>query len=476
MNSRPRVVFVASEIFPFAKTGGLADVVYALPAALGEVCDCMTVMPLYRFIDRSRFGIAATGDTFSMRLGGCDYEATLYSCEYNGVSCYFIYEPLLCECDSLYGTPESGYEDNALRFGRFDRAVVEWVHRRGDVHIVHLHDWQSALCALWLKASDLRVVYTIHNLAYQGVFEKSSLQMLGIDPSYFTIDGLEFYDKVSFMKAGIAYADAVTTVSPRYANEILTPEFGCGLEGFLRYHQDKLSGIVNGIDTLHFSPDSDSMLAVAFDASSQERKAQNRQDFLDEAGLEDVSKPLFAFIGRLTWQKGVDELIAVLPYLAGQPVNIALIGEGEAAYEQQFELLADTYANIYLFKGYDELLSHRLYASAHFLLMPSRFEPCGLNQLIAMHYGAVPIVHGVGGLSDTVADMSGFDSASVAGFGIVYERSSVYALKHALKRALAIENFDELSRHNMEVDVSWGKSAARYFELYEALLKAQRAV
>ena len=467
-----RVLFAASEVFPFAKSGGLADVSHSLPKALAETFDVTVVMPLYRFIDRETFGIKPAGEGLELTFGGTPHAVSLFECRYEGGHYLFVYAPLLCDRDYLYGPPDEGYADNALRFGLFSHAVVRLAENMGS-DIVHLNDWQTALAAL-LIAEDAtaraKTVYTIHNLAYQGIFEKEALAALGIDPSRFTPDGVEFYGKLNLMKAGIGFADAVTTVSPTYAREILTPLFGCGLEGYLQRHAEKLSGIVNGIDTDHFSPAIDETLARPYE--TPEGKAFNKARYLEAIGRPGAEKPLFIFIGRFTWQKGMDLLIGALPSMAARDCTIAILGEGESQYRARLERRAARLENVHLRFGYDEPLAHRMYAAADFLLMPSLFEPCGLNQLIAMHYGALPIVHRVGGLADTVLPLDACGAAE-GGCGIGFDAPTETALLAAFDEAVALYGrrgaCRRLSAHNMRADVSWRHSAAAYAEVYRKI-------
>jgi len=471
--SRERLLFAASEVYPFAKSGGLADVAHSLPRALSSDYEVSVVMPLYRFVDRKRYGIEPMNERLDIRMGGVDYPVELHGCVYEGVEYRFIYSPILSERDFLYGLPDSGYEDNALRFGVFSYAIAALLSRESYA-VAHLNDWQCALVALLVKKEKTirtRVLYTIHNLAYQGTFEKSALKELGIDAEYFTMEGVEFYGKLNLMKAGIAYADRITTVSPTYAKEILTPEFGCGLEGFLHHHRRKLSGIVNGIDRAHFSPSNDGALDAPY--SDPGGKSVNKKAYLKEVGLAGDAKPLFIFIGRFTWQKGMALLIETLPKIAALECNIAVLGEGETAYHEALKAIAGEHANVHLSFGYDEALSHRMYAAADFLLMPSLFEPCGLNQLIAMSYGAIPVVHRVGGLADTVHQERGFDPATSKGYGILFSkatgRSFYAAVVHAIGLSDDRERFKRISKHNMGCDFSWQESAKAYRELYRMM-------
>ena len=470
---KEKVLFAASEVYPFAKSGGLADVAHSLPRALSTEYDVHVVMPLYQFVDRELFGIESLGEPFDVVMGGIVYPVELYVCNYEGLEYRFIYAPLLCDREFLYGPPGSDYEDNAMRFGLFNYAMLALL-KQERYAIAHLNDWQSALLPLLLnedKTIQTKTLFTIHNLAYQGTFEMAVLKTLGIDDRYATMDGLEFYGQVSFMKAGIAYADAITTVSPTYAKEILTAEFGCGLEGFLQHHHNKLSGIVNGIDTEHFSPSEDKALVSTY--VDLRGKAVNKSAYLNEIDMKGVKKPLFIFIGRFTWQKGMDLFIEALPKMASQECNIAILGEGEEKYHDALKAIADNHHNIHLEFGYDESLSHRMYASADFFLMPSLFEPCGLAQMIAMHYGQMPVVHHVGGLADTVHHYKDFDVRRAEGYGIVFSKPSAASFLKAIDQALALyetkTHYNKIVKHNMRCDFSWQESAESYLKLYEKI-------
>lgn len=474
---RPRVLFAASEIFPFAKTGGLADVAYSLPRAMRAYADIEAIMPLYASIDRKRYGIEPLGDPFWIGMGERRFRVRIFGCKYGGVLYRFVYESALCDRPYLYGPPGEGYDDNAIRFGLFCRAIVRYAVR-GAFDLLHLNDWQTALAALYLSEEkpETAAVFTIHNLAYQGVFDASQRAPLGLEDRHFTMDGVEFYGGISFMKAGIRWSGRVTTVSPTYASEILTPEFGCGLEGFLRYHRDKLSGILNGIDEKQFSPQRDRALAASYD--SPRGKRPNKAAYLREAGLPGTEeKPLFIFIGRFAAQKGLDLLIEALPRIVQLPCNVAILGEGESRYRSRLSVLASQHENLHLALGYDEELSHRMYAAADFLLMPSLFEPCGLNQMIAMRYGTLPVVRRTGGLADTVADVGGTETP-VCGRGFCFGEKDADALVGTVQRAVRFfgrdDRYMETAAHDMACDFSWNASAKKYAELYRETMTGER--
>jgi starch synthase len=472
--NKKRVLFASSEVYPFCKTGGLADVSHSLPKALNKSHDVKVVLPLYGSINRNRFKIKQI-ESFEVMMGGTSYEVELHGTHYEGIEYRFIYSQMLCDREFLYGPPECGYEDNALRFGLFSYAITE-ILRRDPHPIAHLNDWQCALVPLLVKEDstiETKSLFTIHNLAYQGVFPPSVLPQIGIDYTYFTMEGIEFYNQVNFMKGAIAYADAVTTVSPTYAKEMLTPEFGCGLEGFLRSHRRKLSGIINGIDSDHFSPSCDEALVEKY--TDAKRKKPSKTALLKELSFKGANKPLFAFIGRLTEQKGIDILVEALPKILELECNVVVLGEGEAGYRSSLSTLAERYKNLSLSFGYDEAYSHRVYAGADFVLIPSLFEPCGLNQMIAFAYGAVPVVTRVGGLADTVKKVETYDETSLFGYGILFTSPTPRSLVSAVKKSCELygdkKYFEAVVNHNMKCDFSWGESAKAYQMIYERLSK-----
>lgn len=472
--NKKRLLFASSEVYPFVKTGGLADVSHSLPRALSESYAVSVVLPLYSAIDRKEYNIKRI-ESFEIAMGGNTYEVELYTTVFETIEYRFIYSPLLCDREFLYGPPECGYEDNALRFGLFSYAIVELL-RREKYAILHLNDWQCALSALLVKQDstiETKCLYTIHNLAYQGVFPPSVLPQIGLDHSFYTMESLEFYDQINFMKAGIAYADAITTVSPTYAKEILSSEFGCGLEGFLHVHRRKLTGILNGIDSQHFSPSYDEALVEKY--ADVKGKKSSKSALLKEVSLKGSSKPLFAFIGRFTQQKGIDMLVEALPKIVETECNVVLLGEGEEGYHNALAALADRYTNLQLSYGYDEAHSHRIYAAADFVLIPSLFEPCGLNQMISFAYGAVPIVHKVGGLANTVKKVENFDENSPFGYGVLFTSPTSRSLVAAVKKSCELyhdkKRFESIVNHNMKCDFSWRESAKSYQGIYARLLK-----
>ena len=465
-----KLLFAAAEIFPYAKTGGLADVAQALPKALEKQIDVLSVMPLYDFIDREKFALKALDHTFLITLGNDSYEVSLFEGTNQGIRTLFVYEATLCSHLTPYGNKNGDYPHNDLRFGIFSKTLVV-LAQKFEIDVLHLNDWHTALAALWAKEilPDLRVLFTIHNLAFQGLFPSESMERLGIEEYYFTPDGIEFWGNMNCMKAGIAYSDVVTTVSPTYAKEILLPEFGCGLEGFLQVHHHKLHGILNGIDTVLFDPSLDTTLLNNYRPNNLTGKTANKTLFCKESGLRDADKPLIVFIGRFTEQKGLDVIIEALPKLLTMNLNLDILGEGDERMAETLKKAAVHHDNFSIQFGYDESLSHRMYAAADFLLMPSRFEPCGLNQLIALRYGTMPIVNNVGGLHDSVWDIGDTKSA-ICGRGIVFQPLNSHMILKSVERALQLfshtKKFEKIVNDNMSCDVSFEKSVEAYLKLY----------
>lgn len=463
-----RVLFCASEIFAYAKSGGLADVGHSLVKALSAHVKICSVMPFYAFMDKNVYQQSSI--KFSVTLGGIEYKVDIYEAMADGVKTYFVNSSILSATKCMYGDENGTYANNDIRFGIFCAAAVE-LAKVLQADIIHANDWHSALVPLFVKRAKLNIktLFTIHNLAYQGVFDKSSLARIGLEDAYFHMDALEFYGKVNFLKAGVIYSDALTTVSPTYAKEILTKEFGCGLEGLLNAHKEKLVGILNGIDESIFNPQNDAALCRPYSYETLQKKYENKKELQKEVGLRDVKKPLFIMISRLVHQKGFDILIESLDDFLKEDINFLLLANGEDAYRQALEPYVQKYKNFKFLSGYDEALSHRIYASGDFLLMPSLFEPCGLNQMIAARYGTIPIIHGVGGLKDSV-----HEKKMKCARGIVFSQPTKKAFLLAIKRALRLKKdekrFNEFISFNMKCDFSFKKSAVAYYELYKKVL------
>lgn len=467
-----RLLFAAAEIFPFAKSGGLGDIAFALPKALRKKISTTAIMPLYGFIDRERYGIAPTGEHFTVTLDGSAHDIEFFHAQYDGMDIFFVYNDTLCDREYIYGPPGEGYGDNDLRFAIFGHSIAEAVERF-DFNMLHLNDWHTALAAVIARDKGVKhpIVYTIHNLVYQGVFDARFMKRWGVGDTHFHIDDMEYYGYLNWMKGAIAHADIVTTVSPSYAIEIQLPEFGFGLDGFLRKHSDKLVGILNGIDYDIFDPMRDPSLDASFGPSSIRGKKRCKNAFLKEASLKEKEWPLISFIGRFSEQKGLDILIDSIGELLGNEINLAILGDGESRYIEALKEIEAENENFYLQIGYDESLSHRIYAASDFFLMPSIFEPCGLAQMIAMRYGAIPVVHAVGGLRDTVHPIC--RTRKICGEGFVFEsmdsKSFLAAISEALKLYKKRSSLQKVRRFDMECDFSIEKCAKKYLDLYEGL-------
>ncbi|WP_456435380.1 glycogen synthase GlgA [Thermovibrio ammonificans] len=471
-----RVLFVSSEIYPFAKTGGLADVSYSLPKALSQVgVQVSTVMPLYKCVNTEKHRIKPTGESVEVEIGAGKFTFELYRCG-NQVTHYFLKNDRLFGREFLYGTPYGDYPDNDVRFGSFCWAVAQLV-KRGSLRcdVIHTNDWQAALIPVLAKEKlklPVKTLQTIHNIAYQGIFPKEAIERLSLGWELFHMEALEFWGKVNFLKGGIVFGDAVNTVSPTYAKEITTPEFGYGLDGVLRKYSYKLFGILNGIDYDVWNPETDPHLYVNYTEASVERKEENKELFLEETGLKGKEKPLFVFIGRFAKQKGVDLILRASARLAQMPANFAILGFGDEAYNEAFQKLNEL-ENFFVKVAFDEPLSRKMYGSADFLLMPSLYEPCGLNQMIAMRYGTLVVARKTGGLADTVVDIS-----EPGGYGILFEPFTPEAFTEAVERGVKLywnsrERFYSLRRAVMELDFSWNASALKYTRLYENLLEGK---
>jgi starch synthase len=466
-----QILFVASEVAPFSKTGGLGDVAAALPQALAaRGHEVVVVTPRYGCIDPLDHGLArmdvvvrARGEAAGLYRGGGG-EAPVYLLEHDR---YFGGRP------GIYGEHGRDYGDNAQRFAFLSRAALALPRALGLApDVVHLHDWQTALGAWMLRhelaneawARRARSVFTIHNLAYQGVFPKDRMAAIGLPWAVFRYEAMEFYDQLNFMKAGLVFADALTTVSPNHAREILTPEHGCGLDELLRHRRRDLTGILNGIDAEAWDPARDPHLDAPFDAGDLSGKALCKRALQRELGLPARPPvPLVAMVGRLAEEKGIDLVAASLREILGLDVQLVILGSGRGDYEEVFSRAArERPDRVAVRIGFDERLAHRIVAGADVFLMPSRFEPCGLAQMQALRYGTVPVVRAVGGLEDTVEDFDGFRS----GTGFKFRHYAPPAMMTALRRALDVRRDEKawrgLQARGMAEDNSWGHSAERY--------------
>ncbi|MFC3070412.1 glycogen synthase GlgA [Phenylobacterium soli] len=480
--SRLEVLAVASEVFPLVKTGGLADVVGALPKALArEEVRLRTLVPGYRPVLAGLEGRKVIR-RFDDWFGG---PAELLSGEADGLPLFVLDAPHLYDRDGGPYADAQGrdFGDNAIRFAALARMganIAQGCAPRYRPAVVQTHDWQAGLTAAYLHFDGgprPGVVCTIHNLAFQGQFDRALLGRLGLGPEAFTPDGVEYYGDIGFLKAGVRLADRITTVSPTYAAEICTPQGGMGMDGLLRGRADRLSGIVNGVDTDVWDPAADPLIAAPFSATDLAGRAADKAALQERLHLDcDPGAPLFGVVSRLSWQKGVDLLAQALPTLIAHGGQLALLGSGDAALEGELLHAARTHpGRIACVLGYDEALAHQIQAGADAILVPSRFEPCGLTQLCAMRYGAVPVVARVGGLADTVIDAAPMALASGAATGVQFAPVEVAALEIALRRTIALYRdrpaWSRLQAQGLQTDVSWARPAKLYAELFADLVR-----
>ena len=480
--SELKVLSVASEIFPLVKTGGLADVAGALPGALErEDVEMRTLIPAYPAI-KDKLAEAAVAREYVSLFGG---PARVLAGRAGGLNLFAIDAPHLYDRpgNPYLGPDGLDWPDNARRFAALARVGADiglGAIAAFEPQVVHAHDWQAALAPAYLIYAGGRrpgSVVTVHNLAFQGHFPISVFWELSLPASALSIDGVEYFGGVGYLKAGLRLADSVTTVSPTYAREIMTPEFGMALDGLLRSRARTVQGILNGIDDSVWNPATDPALAQDFNATRIDARVRNKTALQTKLGLTPgADRPLFAVVSRLSQQKGLDLLLQMLPALAAKGAQLALLGSGEQALEAGFANAATARAgSIGCVFGYDERLAHLFQAGADFILVPSRFEPCGLTQLCALRYGALPIVSRVGGLADTVIDANEAAIAAGVATGIQFSPISVEALGYALDRALAIfadpATIRRLRLNGMRTDVSWRGPARRYAALYRSIAR-----
>ena len=478
--SRTEILAVASEIYPLIKTGGLADVVGALPAALASLdIRVRTLVPGYPAV------LAAVARPERLHawpdlFGG---EARLLAGAAHGLDLFILDAPhLFARAGNPYtGADGRDWPDNAVRFAALSRVGADIGN--GTIpgyapDIVHAHDWQAGLTHAYLHfaASRPATVMTVHNLAFQGQFPAEALSILGLPSAAYAVEGLEYHGGISYLKAGLHYADRITTVSPSYAAEIRTPEDGMGMDGLLRARAGDLYGVLNGIDTDAWNPATDELIAAQYDARHLARRRANKADLQARFGLnQDPAAPLFAVVSRLTWQKGLDLLLEAEAVLMATGAQLALLGTGDPAMEAAFHAAARRHpGRIGCVIGYDETLAHRLQAGADALLVPSRFEPCGLTQLYALRYGTVPVVARVGGLADTVIDASPMALNAGVATGVQFAPVTAEMLRAAIQRTTALYRqprvWQQMQRNGMATDVSWHHPARQYASLFRDLL------
>jgi starch synthase len=488
MTSAPplRIVFVSPEAVPYAKTGGLADVAGSLPRELERLGhDVRLLLPRYGVIESTAHGLKDWG-----RLAVPTSSGTVSAVVEAGglpgsrVRVYAIGHDSLFARPGLYGEAGTDYPDNLERFAFFCRAAMELLlafarESRWTPDVLHAHDWQAALSVVYLNSlyakrpefANLGTLFTVHNLGYQGLFSAADFPKTGLGPEFFTPKTLEFYGQVNLLKGGLVFGDLLTTVSPTYSREIQTPEFGFGLDGVLRERRDRLTGVVNGIDVDAWNPATDPHLKARYSASDLSGKRFCKEALQRELGLPVRDVPLLAVISRLTPQKGLDLVAAVLPELARLDVQVVVLGTGDPPLELQFQSCRMQYPEkVGVRIGFDDALAHAIEAGADLFLMPSRYEPCGLSQLYSLRYGTVPIVRRTGGLADTVVPYTPRTAAEGRATGFVFTDPTPEALLTTILLALRVHadrtEWTKLMRAGMATDVSWAKPARAYETLY----------
>jgi starch synthase len=489
-----RILFATTEAVPFCKTGGLGDVCGSLPielASLGH--EPIVVLPAFRQALSSGRPIGATGTRFEIPIGRKSVPCSILRSTLPGdkVPVYLVHQPQYFDRPELYRESGHDYKDNCERFVFFCRAVLETIkHFDLGTELIHCHDWPTGLVPAYLKTElcgvppydSIASLLTIHNIAYQGNFWHWDMELTGIDWKYFNWRQMEFYGNLNFLKTGIAFADTLTTVSPRYAQEIQEPPLSCGLEGVLQYRRDDLFGIINGVDYTVWNPEIDPHLGglnygpTTVDTGKRACKAALQRE-LGWPVRPDT--PLVAMVGRLTEQKGFDLVAKLIPQWAPTSnVQWVILGTGEAEYHRLFTDLAERYPDKVVVRlGFSNELAHRIEAGADIFLMPSRYEPCGLNQLYSLKYGTVPVVHSTGGLADTITNFTETTLAAGTANGFSFDDYTIASLAEALDRACqAYANrpvWQQLVRNGMRQDWSWGHSAREYSHLYEHTLAAR---
>jgi starch synthase len=470
----PKVLMVASEAAPFAKTGGLADVVGSLPAALHSAGHQVAVL-LPRYREMKLDAVRRIYDALPIWLGGTLYDTSVYQAG-EEIPYYFLDCPELYDRDGIYGTPLGDFPDNHIRFAVLSRAALEVARRIFRPEVIHCHDWQSGLVPTYMDTAlvgdptflGIKTLLTIHNLGYQGLFPPEALADVGLPASLFQPGGLEFFGRVNFLKAGIVYSDAINTVSKAYAREIQTPEYGFGLDGLLRSRGSDLSGILNGVDYAQWSPETDPYLAANYSAKDLSGKRICKRELLREFGLdpeEAAARPLIGIVSRFAAQKGFDLISGVGEALAHEDLSLIVQGSGDARYEKIFQDLAQSYpSKIGVRVAYDEGRAHRIEAGSDMFLMPSRYEPCGLNQIYSLQYGTIPVVRATGGLDDTIDESTGFKFQEYTGEALLE------AIREALAEFQQPESWTARMLLAMSKDFSWKRSAREYGDLYLNLL------
>lgn len=479
------IVMAASECVPFAKTGGLADVMGALPAELVRLGHRVTVyLPLYRGVREQLTDAKVAVPSLTVPFEYYNRFVTVIDGGLRaGVRLYFLDCPEMFDREGLYGTPAGDHADNAERFGLFARAVLEASKQLGVPDVFHAHDWQASLIPVYLRTiysadpvlGNAPCVLTVHNAGYQGWFPPTTTERLLLPWDVFTMDRLEHYDTFDFLKGGVVYSDIITTVSRKYAEEVQTPEFGYGLEGTFRRRAADLHGILNGVDSSEWDPATDPHIAAHYSARAITKKRECRRDLLHAYGLDDVPEttPVVGVVSRMAAQKGVDLIAEAAPQLVEQGALLVVLGSGEQAHEMRFRDLAARHpGKVSVHIGHNNVLAHKVEAGADMFLMPSRYEPCGLNQIYSMKYGTPPIVRATGGLDDTVQE---WDQETRTGTGFKFIGANAPELMAAVRRAMDVfqdkKAWRQLMKNGMAQKFPWSRAAREYGAVYEEAMR-----
>ena len=462
------ILFASPEVVPFAKTGGLADVAGSLPKELAREGQAVKViLPFYKSVKNLDLSLKPK------KIGSFAF----LTYEDSGIEYVFVVNDKYYDRDALYGDKTGDYPDNYLRFSYYAKSIVEFaLHSGFKPDIIHLNDWQTGLVPIYLKMenSPIKTLFTIHNIAYQGLFKNSVLKDISVPRDFYHINGIEYYNKISFLKAGIIYSTAISTVSKKYSEEILTTEFGCGMDGILKTRAHDLYGILNGVDYKDWDPRNDKYIAEKYGPETIGGKVFSKKDLINASGLleDTIERPLIGVISRLAEQKGIDLLAEAARDIVNAGASIIILGTGDEKYNKICADLADEFpGRVASLIKFDNALAHKIEAGSDFFAMPSRYEPCGLNQLYSLRYGTLPIVRATGGLDDTITDLY---ADPENGNGIKFQDATKDALIEAVKRGIALyqkrDTWHSTLRRIMGLDYSWQRSATFYRELYSKLI------
>ncbi len=489
MSAPLKILLISSEVTPFAKTGGLADVAGSLPKALHKLGhDVRIFLPYYRMVKQGGFTTKTVIEDLPVEISNRTEFSNILQIDMKpGVPVYLLENDKYYDRQELYGTPTGDYKDNAERFIYFSRAALEMIKTLDfKPDIIHCNDWQTGLIAVYLKSlylysdclQNVATLFTVHNLAYQGNFWHFDMSLTGLGWEYFIPDWVEFYGKINLLKAGILHANIVNTVSLQYSKEIQTPEYGFGLDGVLRARSKDLYGIVNGLDYDVFNPATDPHIPHKYDHNRLDQKLKNKAALQKTLGLPRSDKPIIGMISRLAVQKGWDLIANVIDELMQLDLQLVVLGAGEEEFVAMLRQIAEKYPEkAGLMIGFDAKLAQLIYAGSDMFLMPSRYEPCGLGQLIALRYGNIPIVRSTGGLADTIKN---FNPRTKRGNGFAFKNYSSKEMLATIKRALKVyadkPSWRELMQRGMQQDFSWEHSAKEYVKLYEKAIKQKRKV